>query len=200
MKKLLIIVAIMLGLLLLAEIVFWFLGSHSAIPTTQTTATSTSVGQMPNTFSVSPTSQGASQTSNIHTMTVAARGAAGSSITINDFINNGTTAADPENRGMYYIAGAPGYCLSDGTCPHGASSSDFIVTYDASKQFFTIALTQEPIKQARLDAQDFLLSTLGVSQNQLCSLNYYLGTTISVNAIYAGTNLGFSFCPGATAL
>jgi hypothetical protein len=132
-------------------------------------------------------------------MTVAARGG-GTPIVTKSFIANGVTSPDVENPGTYYLAGSPGYCLKDGTCPSGAPESNFIVTYDAPNQFFTIALTKEPLGAARIAAEQFLMSTLGVSQTQLCSINYYIGTVNAVNAIYAGKNLGFSFCPGATVL
>lgn len=131
-------------------------------------------------------------------MTVADRG--GNSVTTTDFIHNGVTIADPANAGMYYLAGGPGYCNPDGTCPSGAPASDFIVTYDSAQQAFNIALTQEPLGQARKDAEQFMLATLGVTQSGLCALRYYIGTDVYTNEQYAGINLGFSFCPDATAL
>ncbi|MBI3572041.1 hypothetical protein HY091_00700 [Candidatus Kaiserbacteria bacterium] len=122
------------------------------------------------------------------------------SITTNDFIHNGTTIEDPENKGDYYLAGSLGYCLKDGTCPSGAPSNDYHIVYFSKDQSFTIALIKESIGTARLAAEQFLLATLGVSENDLCNLKYYVGTDIYTNSLYAGKNLGFSFCPGATAL
>ena len=117
-----------------------------------------------------------------------------------DFLNNGTTAADLQNPGMYYVAGSPGYCLSDGTCPHGAAATDFNIAYDARAQFFNIALLGEPLGKVRAEAEQLMIKILGISQDQLCTLNYYVGTTYYVNEQYSGKNLGFSFCPGATVL
>src|SRR3989344_215025 len=122
-----------------------------------------------------------------------------SSMEINDFLHNGTTVEDVQNPGNYYLAGNLGYCLKDGVCPTGAPTAHYKVTYSIKEHFFTIALTDEPLGVARLGAQQFLMQALGMSQQQLCDLNYYLGTTSYVNSIYAGKNLGFSFCPGATA-
>ncbi len=121
-------------------------------------------------------------------------------LVVNNFLKNGVTVEDIENPGIYYLAGSVGYCLKDGTCPAGAAAENFIVAYDASLQFFTISLTKEPLGTARADAEQFLLKTLGISQTDLCNIKYFLSTTSSVNPFYAGQNLGFSFCPGATVL
>ena len=117
-----------------------------------------------------------------------------------DFIDNGITGADPQNPGIYYLAGSPGYCLTDGTCPGGARESTFNITYDAAHQFFTIALVAEPLGAVRSKAEHFLLNALGITETQLCTLNYYVGTISALNDLYAGKNLGFSFCPNATVL
>lgn len=133
------------------------------------------------------------------TMAVARRGG-GQAIIVNDFLNNGVTIADPENPSSYYLAGSIGYCLEDGTCPSGAYADGFNVVYDAPEEFFTVALFKEPLGQTRADAEQFLLKALGIPKAELCNVNYYLGTSESVNSFYAGKNLGFSFCPGTTAL
>jgi hypothetical protein len=132
-------------------------------------------------------------------ITVAVRGG-GTPIAVRDFLKATTTTEDPQNKGTYYLAGSLGYCLPDGSCPSGAPADDFKVVYYAGPQSFTIALTKEPIGLARTDAEAFLEQSLGVGQDQLCALSYYVGTDVHVNAFYAGKNLGFSFCPGATAL
>ncbi|MGH7175135.1 MAG: hypothetical protein ACREGR_02125 [Minisyncoccia bacterium] len=121
-------------------------------------------------------------------------------LTVNDFFHNGITEPDAQNLGNYYLAGSAGYCTKGGICPHGATTTDFNVTYDAIQQFFTIALTDEPIGAARLESEQFLETTLGISQAQMCSLRYYLGTDVYTNSFYGGKNLGFSFCPGTVAL
>lgn len=121
-------------------------------------------------------------------------------LVVNDFIHNGETAADVENAGSYLLAGSAGYCLADGTCPHGAASTDFAISYNAQTGVFTIALLKEPLGPVRTEAEQFLEARLGVYGEQLCELNYYLGTPASVNDTFAGKNLGFSFCRGATEL
>ena len=133
------------------------------------------------------------------TMSVPARADGTTPITVNDFIHNGTTIEDPQNPGMYYLAGSVGFC-ENGTCPHGFENKDFIITYDSSTEFFTIDLRDEPLGRVRQEAEQFLMKTLGIQGNTFCAINYYLGTDVDVNEQYAGTNLGFSFCPHATAL
>ncbi len=117
-----------------------------------------------------------------------------------DFLHNGVTMPDPANPGRYLIAGSVGYCLPDGTCPSAASTTDFSISYSTGTSFFNVALLKEPLGPVREEAEAFLEKTLGVPQAELCSLNYYVGTPYYVNQFYSGTNLGFSFCPGAVAL
>ena len=124
----------------------------------------------------------------------------GGSVIVNDFIHNSVTIPDTANAGRYLLAGNLGYCLSDPQQCQAASSTDFNIYYNSGPQSFTIALTEEPIGQARLDMEQFLLATLGLTEQQLCSLNYLVSVSIHVNSQYAGKNLGFSFCPGATVL
>lgn len=124
----------------------------------------------------------------------------GSALAVNDFIHNGTTIEDPANPDTYYLAGSSGYCSPDGTCPSGAPAENFTITYLENERAFIIALTEEPLREAREDAEQFLLATLGVSRDALCSLNYFLSTDEYTNAQLAGANLKFSFCPGAVTL
>ena len=41
---------------------------------------------------------------------------------------------------------------------------------------------------------------LGISESDMCRLSYMVSVPNRVNTIYAGQNLGFSFCMGAVAL
>lgn len=124
----------------------------------------------------------------------------GESMSVNDFVHNGETAADPQNVGTYYLAGSIGYCLEDGTCPSGAKTESFSITYTESDHSFTVSLLSEPLKTARVDAEAFLASRLGVEKKALCTINVYVGTPAFVNATFAGTNLGFPSCAGAVLL
>lgn len=124
----------------------------------------------------------------------------GETVTVNDFIRNGETVPDAVNPGSYILAGSLGYCLSDGSCPTGAKSDSFNVSYNEKTHFFNVILLTEPLGTGRLEAEQFIMARLGISEQQACSLNYYVGTPYWVNEAYAGKNLGFSFCPGATAL
>jgi len=124
----------------------------------------------------------------------------GGVIVVLDFINNGVTIPDASNRGQYLLAGNLGYCFSNPQKCQAAPADNFSVLYNGEQQTFIIDLTKEPIGQARLDMEKFIVRTLGVSGRALCNLNYRVGVTIYVNPQYTGKNLGFSFCPGATAL
>jgi hypothetical protein len=124
----------------------------------------------------------------------------GNIVFVEDFINNGVTMPDAANAGRYMLAGNLDYCLSNPQECQVTSATNYNVYYESKSMSFVIALTEEPIGQARLDMEQFMLATLGVLEQQLCSLNYYVGVTRYLNEQYSGKNLGFSFCPGAVIL
>ncbi|MDO8567052.1 MAG: hypothetical protein Q7R58_02785 [bacterium] len=124
----------------------------------------------------------------------------GAVITVKDFIHNGETVPDVQNPGSYVLAGSLGYCLADGSCPRGAPTTNFSVLYNEKIHFFNIVLLKEPLGAIRLEAEQFLINRLGITEQQACSLNYSIGAPYWVNETYDDKNLGFSFCPGATKL
>jgi hypothetical protein len=194
MKRYLILFGLLV-LLLLGLIVYYVLlsGSHtdtqgSSSPSFPVTDSQTTNQNKPPATSV-PTSTG-----------VGSIATASGTVVTRDFLHNGTTVQDPHNPGQYILAGTTGSCLGSGVCPSGAPASDYTVVYFSEDKSLIVTLTTEPIGQARHDAEQFLLSTLGVSQDTLCSSIYQVLTPESVNTTFSGTNLGFSFCPGATAL
>ena len=132
------------------------------------------------------------------TITIPARD--GTPVTVLDFTARETTIEDVQNPGVLYVAGSPEYCLIDGGCPKGADVDGVHVLYNANDQSFTVALLDEPLSEVRRSAEQFLLLALGVREAELCTLDYYIGTDRGVSENYAGTNLGFSFCPGSVVL
>jgi len=121
-------------------------------------------------------------------------------IMVKDFLANGVTFRDPANDGTYFLAGKLDYCLENGTCPD-TSTPTFSIMYLEADQSFSVSLNDEPLKDVRNAAERYLMTALGISEQEMCALNYALGTTVSVNEAYGSvTNLGFSFCPGAVPL
>lgn len=118
---------------------------------------------------------------------------------VSDFIDNGTTISDTENPGNYELAGSLGYCMPNTKCA-ATPTTDYNIGYERSSDTFTVALLKEPLGQVRSEAEQFLLSKLGITKSQLCGLKYYVGTTYYVNEQYDSQNLGFAGCPGAVAL
>lgn len=124
----------------------------------------------------------------------------GSYVVAKDFVNNGVTFEDPANEGTYYVAGTLDYCLEDGSCP-STGTTGFAVLYLEEGQEFLIALTEEPLGEMRVRAEQYLKATLGLSDAEMCALKYSVGTSVSVNRTYGSiSNLKFSFCPDAIAL
>lgn len=147
-----------------------------------------------------PVANGIPETSSSTAATIALPLTGGGTLAVKDFIHNGETVADMNTPGSYVLAGSLGYCLSDGTCPHGATSTQFAISYTAQTQSFNIMLLKAPLGVARKAAEQFLVNRLGVAGQKLCELHYFIGTSYQVSTTYTAKNLGFSFCPGATAL
>lgn len=189
------IVALFFGVIVVA--VVWYVFSiPKIIPQTSVPGTTTTLpvsGSITSVPSGSGMSSGVVPTFPLTTQT-------GSTVSALDFINNGVTIPDTANPGGYLLAGNLGYCLSDPQKCQAAPETNFSVYYLSGPKSFLIDLTEEPIGQARLGMEQFMLKTLGITEQQMCSLNYLVGVTRYVNEQYTGKNLGFSFCPGATLL
>jgi len=121
----------------------------------------------------------------------------GGTIQTSNFINDPTTAKDPNNQGYYYLGYHPYEGVSD---PTAIENPPYLIVYISATQYFNIALLQEPIGPVREDMQQYLMARLGVTQDQMCRLNYMVSVPDRVNSNFSGRNLGFSFCPGATTL
>lgn len=132
------------------------------------------------------------------TMTVMTR--SGESVAVQDFIHNGVTERDTVNPNQYYLAGKNALCELEADCYSGAPSDAFDIVYFVDEDAFAIGLTAEPLGEARKSAEQFLLKTLGISQEALCALDYFVTTDVEVSEQYAGADLGFSFCPDAVKL
>jgi hypothetical protein len=158
-------------------------------PADSTTPLDTNTGQGGN-FTTDVTQQpGTPVTQGEQGITVSTQG--GGSILVKDFKNDAATKPDPNNQGQYYLSGG-----LDPTAASTAYSTFFV----EANQSFNITLLREPIKDVRIQAETELLQKLGITQEQACALNYYVGVPAEINEIYAGKNLGFSFCNGATSL
>ncbi len=117
-----------------------------------------------------------------------------------DFINNGTTFEDAANPGNYYLAGTSEYCQPDGSCPTAGPSENFTILYYGGDSSFIIGIMTEPLGQVREEAEQYLKEILGITNEEMCKLNYTIGSSAYVNQTYGGENLGFSFCPDAVLL
>lgn len=112
----------------------------------------------------------------------------GAEIVVANFLASAYTKKDPENPG-YYTLGS-----------QVSNATPYLITYIEATSYFNIVLVQEPLGQSRVQAENYLQNTLRITREQMCSIDYTLSVPNSVNTIYSGTNLGFSFCPGAVTL
>ena len=139
----------------------------------------------------------------------------GGTIQTKDFLHNGVTIPDYQNRGPWILAGGFGpHCnFGPGLRCDAYLSKLFTISYyeegnpmpstQRGIPYFGISLIEKPLGKARHEAEQFLLKTLGVTSDQLCRVNYMVITYRQLDPRtfpHSQENLGFSFCPGATPL
>jgi hypothetical protein len=142
-----------------------------------------------------PSVTGSAQTGGGSTISIST--ADGSTISVRDPRKDPSTKEDPLNAGQYYM----GYHQPEGVSdPTATENPPYVINYIAATQFFNIAILQEPIGQSRKQMETYLMQHLGITQDQMCRLKYMVGVPARINQLYAGQDLRFSFCAGATEL
>jgi hypothetical protein len=114
----------------------------------------------------------------------------GGEVEVTNFTQDPATKEDPQNPDFYLIG-------------QGAAATrdpSFDITYIAATDFFNISLMQTPLKDARRRAEAYLMTTLGLDEDDMCSLRYSVATPAFVDEAHSGTDLRFSFCPDAMPL
>lgn len=129
--------------------------------------------------------------------TIAVRSYNGGVLQVKDFKSDPVTVKDPINTGHYYIGPHPYEGVPD---PTVSDNPPYIIEYIDADGSFTISLRVEPLAKTRLQVEKVLKEHLGLTEEQMCQLKFTMSVPNSVNSFYAGTDLGFSFCPGATPL
>lgn len=120
--------------------------------------------------------------------TILIRTADNSTIELHNFLTDSLTYKDDMNEGYYFLGN---------NFQQTESDPEFVIQYIAETNSFIIALYQEPLAQARKNAEQYLIDNLGLSEEQMCSLRYSVSVPKDVNDFFAGHSLGFSFCPGS---
>lgn len=170
---------------------FLFIGSGN-----KPLVTGSPTGQYPGLPMASPVEQtgtvGTSQETTISLTT-----SSGESIVVKDFLKDPTTVKDPFIPNYYYLGYHTNVGVSD---PTATDNPPYIIGYIADTQYFNIALLQEPVGLVREEAQRYLMDRLGIEEDQMCKIDYTVSVPVSVNAVYSGRSLGFSFCPGAVVM
>jgi hypothetical protein len=115
----------------------------------------------------------------------------GKTAQVRDFFQYPTTKQDPSNPSNYHLTGAVGLAQKD---------TAYSIVYSKKDQSFTIGIWKEPVGDIRQQAERDLQEKLGLQEPIMCRLRYTVLIPNDVNAVYIGKNIGFSFCPGATAL
>ncbi len=185
MKKLLIVLGILVLALLVIFVVSVF--THK----TSTATTSNSGSSVTNSFPLSQTSSTQTSGSNSSDQLLTVKTTTGSTVAVKNFEISPSTVKDPSNQGYYYLSGGANVVTS---------KAPYQIFYDSQYDYFGITLYKEPLGQYRQQAELELEQALGLTQDQMCDLNYDISAGPGINDLYSSENVGFSFCPGAVAL
>lgn len=113
----------------------------------------------------------------------------GATLLVTDFTKEGTQ---------------PEYAKEAGYNVAGSGSEEYAVTYlegyEGGAGTFTISLLKEPLGEVRKKAEESIIQKLGITRAQLCVLPVEVWTSVHVNELYAGYNLGISSCTGSVGL
>jgi len=184
-------ITIIIGLLLLAGSAFWIFVVNKSNPTP-----TNDVGTgFPDSGTSTIQNQGDTMPPNTGNQPLILNTSSGATLSVHNFLNDSDTVADPQNKGYFHLGE---HFPLDGTSP--STYPRFTIMYIAQTQYFNISLTSEPIRQARIDAEQYLLTHLGVSEEQLCQIDYMVSVPYFVNQFYTSQDLRFSFCPGSISL
>lgn len=170
MRKAIIIIILAVASLILGYGLYAFLrGEGSPVPNGGIVAVGTSTP-----------SQGSSSVStpqNIPTSDTITIGTPQGGVTINNPYKNAAYVT-PDNR-QYFILNTGQYGV-------------YYYPFDSS---FVIGIDAMPVLQVQQLAEQAFLQKLGISRTDACKLTVWVGVPVSVDANYAGRNLGLSFCP-----
>ncbi len=129
--------------------------------------------------------------------TVALPTASGSTVTAKDIKKDPATGKYPA-PGYYYVGyHQPVDGVSD---PTATENPPYLILYIDNTHYFNITLLTEPLADTRVTAEEYLQARLGLSESDMCQINYRLSVPNSVSQVYAGEDLRFSFCIDATSL
>ena len=186
MKATIIISIVLLAVLGIGAGIYIWWPEGGMIPSDTTPSQQYPIGSYQST--VTPSGSGGLETTEPTTDTMVVPATQGAPIEINDITKREGVVEDSANPGIYYLAGA------------SPTEETYTISYLSSDESFTVSVLSEPIGNVRQLAEQDLLNQLGISEYDACRLRYVVLTPASVNPLYAGKNLGFSFCPGATPL
>ena len=156
MKKLLIILGIVVLLLVVVGAFMVFNKSNSS-PNQNTNNTQFPVSQN------NGSGNGNTQTNTAGVQLLHINTSNGNPIITKNFEIASSTIKDPSGDVYYYIAGG----LNENT-----THAPYQIFYDSQHQYFGITLYKEPLGVNRKLAENELMQALGISQSQMCGLNY----------------------------
>lgn len=93
-------------------------------------------------------------------------------------INNIVKDAQSVGSGMYTVSPDDSYSL----------------IYNSQNNSIAVQINVAPVLEYRTQVTFMAAELLGVSVMDLCRINAYVGTTIDIDEVYGGQNLGFSGC------
>ncbi len=114
----------------------------------------------------------------------------GESIDVENFLALPEVTPATYNENNYFL----------GNTFEDAQTAEYIITFDAETKYFNIILLKKPFAASRLAVETYMKETLGLSESQLCGLDYTVSVPGYVDEAASGADYRFSFCSGSVQL
>jgi hypothetical protein len=114
------------------------------------------------------------------------------SLSVRNFLQDADVSADSQNDGYFF--------LDNTVQTESEQNVHYTITYESTEQFFNVVLLKEPLRDSRLQAEEYLKSLLNITDQEMCQLKYTLSTPLYVSEQRSGIDFRFSFCEGAVTL
>lgn len=115
----------------------------------------------------------------------------GSVVEVKNFLVSDTTIPDMENEGYFYLGNLFPVEETDNQPP-------YVITYIEDTQFFNVTLLSTPLYASQQQAELYLKSVLGISDSDMCNLQYTLSVPAYIDEAASGIDYRFSFCSDST--
>lgn len=126
----------------------------------------------------------------------------GGQVTVLNFLNDfaDTVERDTVTEASNITITSSQFCEKYRTCSVQANVQTYTIQFSSVDDLIYISLLSNPVKESRKQAEEALMTILGLEAAEMCDLRVTVGVPMFVNKDLTGRELGLSFCPDSVQL